>query len=332
MSFEKIISDWKKADFKQVYLLHGEEEYYIDALVRFAEHNILSESESSFNLSIYYGKDADWTAVVNACRRYPMFSEKQVVLLKEAQMMKSINELERYVEDPLNSTIFIIAHKGKTLDKRLKLYKLIEKSGEVFTSAKIKEEKVHEWIQNKVKELGYSITPKCTSLLEEHVGNDLSRIMIEIEKLVINLGDRKQIDENDIEKYIGISKEYNIFELQAAIAKKDLPSALKIINYFESNPKAVPIQMALPALYSFISKVYSVYGLSSRSEATLKPVFYFNPNALNQAYEMMRNYEYSGIEKLILLLNHYNLKGVGVGDQGTDGAALMREMVTKMML
>ena len=332
MSFEKIFSDLKRGNYSPIYLLHGEEDYYIDEILHFAENNILSESESSFNLSIFYGRDADWTAVVNACRRYPMFAERQVVLLKEAQMMKSISELERYAEDFQKSTIFIIAHKGKTLDKRLKLYKLIEKNGEIFTSIKIKDDKIHGWIQEKAKEMGLSMTPKSISLLEEHVGNDLSRIITEMEKLSINLGDRKQIDENDIEKYIGVSKEYNIFELQAAIAKKDLSSALKIINYFESNPKAVPIQMALPALYGFISKVYSVYGMNSRSEAALKPVFYFNPIALNQAYEMMRNYDYTGIEKLILLLNHYNLKGVGVGDQGTDGAVLMREMVTKMML
>jgi DNA polymerase-3 subunit delta len=255
-----------------------------------------------------------------------------VVLLKEAQHMKDIDKLESYVESPLSSTVFIVGYKAKSLDKRTRLYKVITKSAELFNSAKIKDEKVHDWIAEMVKAKGYSILPKAISLLEEHIGNDLSRIANEIDKLSVNLRDKKNIDEDDIEKFIGISKEYNVFELLAAISKKDLPKAIRILNYFESNPKAVPIQMALPALYSHFSKVYAVYGMNDKSDQALKPFFYFNANSLKQAKDMMANYGYPGMEKLILLLHQYNLKGVGVGDTGTSGASLMKEMVVKMMI
>ncbi len=332
MSAEKILGEWNKKNFRPVYWLEGEEDYYIDLLMQYAEHHILPESEASFNLTVFYGKDADWTAVINACKRYPMFAERQVVLLKEAQQLGDILKLESYIESPLSSTIFVVAYKGKTVDKRTKLYKLLSKNAEVFVSSKIREDKIHNWIAELVQSKGYSILPKAVSLLEEHIGNDLSRIANEVDKLSVNLKGKKSIDENDIEKYIGISKEYNVFELLAAISRKDLPKAIQIITYFESNPKAVPIHMALPALYSFFSKVYAVYGMNDHSDAALKPYFYFNPVSLGQAKDMMKNYGYSGMEKLILLLHQYNLKSIGVGDSGTNGASLMKEMAAKMIL
>jgi DNA polymerase-3 subunit delta len=332
MSAEKIITSWKKKDFKPLYWFDGEEDYYIDMLMNYAEQHILSEAEAEFNLTVFYGRDADWASVINACKRYPMFAERQVVLLKEAQQMKEIEKLESYIESPLASTIFVVGYKTKSLDKRTKLHKLLSKHAEMFTAARIKEEKIHDWIAGVIKTKGFTMQPKAISLLEEHIGNDLSRIANEIDKLSLNLKDKKEINEDDIEKYIGISKEYNVFELLAAISKKDLSKAIKITNYFESNPKAVPIQMALPALYAFFSKVYAVYGMNDKSDNALKPFFYFNPNSLKQAHDMMKNYGYPGMEKLILLLHQYNLKGVGVGDTGTSGASLMKEMVVKMMV
>jgi DNA polymerase-3 subunit delta len=332
MSVDKIINAWKKKDFKPIYLLEGEEAYFIDQIMHFAENQILTESEASFNKTVFYGKDAEWTNVINTCKRYPMFADKQVVLLKEAQHMNSFEKLEPYIESPLSSTIFVIGFKGKTVDKRTKIYKAIAKNGEIFSSSKIQDYKIQEWISNFVHSKGLTISPKSLSLLQEHVGNDLSRIASEIEKLSINLNSKKSIDEDDIEKYIGISKEYNIFELQAAIVNKNLPAAIKIINYFEHNPKAVPIQLALPALYAFFSKVYAAFGMSVRNEWSMKPLFYNNPIAVKQANVMIESYGFSGVERLILLLNHYNLKGVGVGNSGTDDASLMKEMVAKMII
>ncbi|MBL0056965.1 MAG: DNA polymerase III subunit delta [Chitinophagaceae bacterium] len=331
MSAEKIISDWKKGLFKSLYWLEGEEDYYIDQVMDHAEHKILDEAAAEFNLTVFYGKDADWTAVVNACRRYPMFAERQVVLLKEAQQMKDIDKLESYVEQPLASTVFVVGYKGKTLDKRTKLYKSLKASAEIFNSEKIKDYKLQEWISQYLLSKGYSINAKAVSLLDEHIGNDLARIVNEIEKLDLNLKGKKTITEDDIERYIGISKEYNVFELQSAIAKKDLNRALTIIGYFGANPKAGPIQLVLPALYASFSKIYTVFGMKDKSEAALRPHFYNNSFAVKGALEAIRNYGYEGIEKILLLLHHYNLKGVGVGDPGTSDASLMREMVVKMI-
>ncbi len=331
MSAEKIISEWKKNKFKPVYWLEGEEDYYIDQVVDYAEHNILNESEAGFNMSVFYGRDTDWATVVNACRRYPMFAEKQVVLLKEAQHMKEIEKLEVYIESPLPSTIFVVAYKTKNFDKRTKLYKILKASAEIFSSEKIKDFKIQEWIKETIGAKGLSITNKAALLLEEHIGNDLSRIVNELDKLSVNLKGSKEITEDDIEKYIGISKEYNVFELQAAIAKKDLAKAITIIKYFEGNPKAGPIQMVLPALYASFSKVYIIFGMTDKSEAALKPHFYFNPTAVKNALETIRNYNYEGIERILLLLHQYNLKSVGVGDGGTADSSLLKEMVVKMI-
>jgi len=331
MSAEKIISEWNKKNFKSIYWLDGEEDYYIDMVMDHAEHHILDDAEAGFNLTVFYGKDAEWPAVINACKRYPMFAERQVVLLKEAQHMRDLEWLESYVEHPLSSTIFVIGYKGKTLDKRTKLYKSLKQKAEVFTSEKLRDYKLPEWIAEYVQSKGYKINSKAVSLLDEHIGNDLNRIANEIEKLALNLKGKKEITEDDIERYIGISKEYNVFELQSAIAKKDLAKAMTIIKYFEGNPKAGPIQMVLPALYSSFSKIYAVFGMPDRSESALRPHFYNNPTAVKNALETINKYGYDGIERILLLLHQYNLKGVGVGDTGTEDASLLKEMVVKMV-
>ncbi len=331
MSAEKIIGDWKKKLFKPLYWLEGEENFYIDRVMDYAEHNILPESEASFNLSVFYGKDASWSDVVNACMRYPMFAEKQVVLLKEAQQMRDLEKLDPYIENPLASTIFVVSYKEKTLDKRTKLYKTIKKYGEVFTSEKIRDYKMVDWVVDYMNQQGFNMNQKAIILLVDYVGNDLSRLTNEIEKITINLGQRKTITEDDIEKYVGVSKEYNAFELQSAMSKKDLAKAIKIIQYFESNPKAAPIQLVLPALYGFYSKLYSIFGMVDKSEAALKPMFYNNPFAAKEALAAMKMYGYEGVEKALLLLHEYNLRSVGVHDGGTPDGSLLKEMVVKMM-
>lgn len=331
MSAEKIIGDWKKKNFKPLYWLEGEEDYYIDLVMDYAEHKILNESETGFNLSVFYGKDANWADVVNACRRYPMFADKQVVLLKEAQQMRDIDKLEGYIENPLPSTIFVVSYKEKTLDKRTKLYKTIKKDGEVFTSEKIRDYKMVEWVKDYVAQQEFEMTPKAIALLVEFVGNDLSRVTNELEKVTVNLGNRKSITEDDIEKYVGISKEYNAFELQNALAVKDMAKAIKIIQYYESNPKAAPIQLVLPSLYNFFSKLYSIYGMPDKTENGVKSLFYNNPFAAKEGLAAAKLYGYEGVEKALLLLHEYNLKSVGINNAGVSDGSLMKEMVVKMM-
>ncbi len=331
MSAEKILTDWKKKLYKPIYWLEGEEDYYIDKVMDFAEHNILPENEASFNLSVFYGKDASWSDVVNACMRYPMFAEKQVVLLKEAQQLKDIDKFESYIESPLSSTIFVVGYKEKNLDKRTKLYKTIQKNGEILSTKKLRDYELVPWINDYIKSLDFTMSPKAVILLADHIGSDLSRIVNEIEKITVNLGQRKSITEDDIEKYIGVSKEYNVFELQNAVGKKDLAKAIRIIQYYEANPKAAPIQLVLPSLYGFFSKLYVYFGMADKSENALRPLFYNNSFAVKEAIAAAKLYSYSGVEQALLLLHEYNLKSVGVNDTATSDASLLKELVVKMM-
>lgn len=330
MSAEKIINDWKRKAFRPVYWLEGDEPYFIDQVVDYAEHHILSESEAGFNLTIFYGRDADWATVVNACRRYPMFAERQVVLIKEAQHMRDIEKLEPYVENPLSSTVLVVAYKEKKVDGRSKFSKVIKDKGEIFSTKKLYDNQLPEWVNNMVQHHGLSINQKALMLVVDHIGNDLSRLQNEIEKLAVNLKGRKTITEEDVEEFIGISKEFNVFELQDAIAAKNLPKAIRIIQYFRSNPKAGPIQLLLPTLYGYFSKIYSVFGMDNKGESAFISIFR-NPFAAKTAMQAMNTYGYNGIEKIILLLHSYNLRSIGINDAGTEDADLMKEMVVKMM-
>jgi DNA polymerase-3 subunit delta len=331
MSVEKIIGDWKKNLFKPVYWLEGEEGYYIDKAVEYAEHKILNESEASFNLSIFYGKDANWADIINACRRYPMFAERQVVILKEAQQMRDVEKLEQYIETPLTSTILVISYKEKKLDARKKFTKTVKEKGVLFTTKKMYDRELPEWTQQMVQSKGLTITPKGLALLVDHIGNDLTRIENEIEKLSVNLGKRTSIAEDDIENYIGVSKEYNVFELQSAMAAKDLARTMKIIQYFEANPKAGPMQLLLPSLYGFFSKVFMVFGAGTNDEKTIATTIGVNPFFVKDYLQAARLYSYAGVERALLLLHQYNLKSIGVGSINTDDGSLMKEMAVKMM-
>lgn len=333
MSAEKILREWKIGAYKPVYWLEGDEPYFIDKLMDYAEKHIISEAEAGFNLSVFYGRDADWTAVVNACRRYPMFAERQVVLLKEAQHMKDVDKLESYIENPLSSTVFIVSYKEKKVDGRSKLAKILKQKdkAELLTTKKLYDNQLPEWAGNIVKEKGLQINPKALHMLVDHIGNDLSRIENEVEKLTLNLAGKKSITEDDVERYIGVSKEFNVFELQAAIAQKDLSRSIRIIQYFEANPKAGPIQLILPSVYNFFSKLYILKSLPNPDERTAAAALGVNPYFVKDYLSAARKYDYAGVEKTLLLLHEYNLRSVGVHDGGTSDAGLMKELVVKMM-
>jgi DNA polymerase-3 subunit delta len=304
MTANAIISEWKKQVYKPLYWLEGEEEYFIDKVMNYAEEHILNESETGFNLTVFYGKDADWAAVTNACRRYPMFAERQVVLLKEAQQMRDIEKLEVYIENPL---------------------------GIILTTKKLYDNQLPEWTEELVHSKELAISQKALLLLVDHIGNDLSRIENEIDKISINLDKRKTITEGDVEQYVGVSKDFNVFELQAALATKNLAKAIQIIQYFEANPKAAPIQLILPSLYSFFSKVFMIYGLNTRDEKTIASSLGVNPFFIKDYIKATNIYTYPDVEKLILLLSDYNLKSIGINNSGTPDASLLKEMVVKMI-
>lgn len=331
MAIEKVLNEWKRKVFKPVYWLEGEKEYYIDKLVDYAEHKILTESEASFNLSVFYGRDANWADVTNACRRYPMFSDVQVVIIKEAQHLKEVDRLEAYIQKPLLSTVLIVAYKDKKLDARTKFAKLVKEKAELLSFKKMYDSALPGWVDKMVSGVGYTITPKANILLVEHIGNDLNRIENEIEKILVNLGSRKSITEEDIEQYVGISKEYNIFELQSAFAHKDVPKAMRIIQYFGGNPKVAPLQLLLPTLHSFFTKVYMMFSLSGDENAMARQIG-VSPFFIKDYLKAYKIYGFAGVEKLLLLLHQYNLKSIGINAARTEDESLLKELVVKAMM
>jgi DNA polymerase-3 subunit delta len=330
MDYQDIIKDWKQKKFRSLYWLEGEEDFFIDQVTNYAEEHLLEESEKSFNLTILYGKETDWATVVNACRRYPMFAERQVVIIKEAQAMKDLLKLESYIDKPLESTILVIAHKQGKIDGRSKTAKLIKDRGVLLSTKKMYDNQLPAWVEAYVHGLGRAISQKAGILLVDHIGNDLARMANEVEKLLVNLPEGKKIDENDIEKYVGISKEYNVFELQNAIGQKDITKVMRIITYFSANPKAGPIQMVLPALYNFFSKMSIVFGVKG-GEKEIAAAIGVHPFFVKDYMNAARQYGADGTEKAILLLHAYNLRSIGINDSGVEDGELMKELVYKMM-
>lgn len=331
MNIESVIAAWKKGIFRPVYWFEGEEEYFIDKAIDYAEHGILGESEASFNLTIFYGKDVSWADVTNACRRYPMFAERQVVILKEAQQMRDVEKLESYIEHPLASTVFIVSYKDKKIDGRTRFARLLKEKGVFITTKKIYDNQLPEWTQELLRAKGLSISPKGLALFVDHIGNDLTRMENEIVKISVNLGKRKTITEEDIEEFVGVSKDFNVFELQSALGRKDFAKAIRIIRYFESNPKAAPIQLILPSLYSFFSKVFMVFGTGSFEEKSVAAAIGVNAFFVKDYVQAAKAYDFQGVERVLLLLHQYNLKSIGINSAGTGDASLLKEMVYKMI-
>lgn len=330
MEYTDIIQEWKNKKFKPLYWLEGEEDFFIDQVTGYAEDKLLDEAEKGFNLTVLYGKDADWSSVVNACRRYPMFAERQVVILKEAQGMRDLLKLEAYIENPLASTVFVVAHKQGKIDGRSKLSKLIKEKGVMLTTKKMYDNQLPNWVDAYTRGRGLAISQKACLMLVDHIGNDLSRIANEIDKLLVNLPEGKKIDEADIEKYVGISKEYNVFELQNAVGQKDSAKVMRIVKYFAANPKAGPIQMVIPALYNFFAKVNMIFGVKG-GEKEIASALSVHPFFVKDYTAAARAYGPEGSERAILLLHNYNLRSIGINDSGVEDGELMKELLFKIM-
>jgi len=245
--------------------------------------------------------------------------------------MRDIEKLEAYVENPLTSTIFVVSYKEKKVDGRTRLAKLLKEKGVVLTTKKLYDNQLPGWTEELIESKELSISQKALMLLVDHIGNDLSRIENEIDKISINLGKRKGITETDVEQYVGVSKDFNVFELQAALATKNLSKAIQIIQYFEANPKAAPIQLVLPSLYGFFSKVFMIYGLNTRDEKTIAASLGINTFFIKDYLKTTTVYSYADVEKLLLLLSDYNLKSIGINNSGVTDASLLKEMVVKMI-
>jgi DNA polymerase-3 subunit delta len=337
MSAEDILKDLKNRKFKPLYLLHGDEPYYIDLVGNYVEHKLLSEAEKGFNQTVFYGKDTEIMTVLGAAKRYPMMADYQVVMVKEAQDMKwgkddddkkSVNPLLNYLENPLPSTILVFCYKYGKFDKRKKTYKAIEKNGVIFESAPLYDNKVPGWIESFVIAKGYRINQQATFMLSEYLGNDLSKIANELEKLMLNINAGQEITLELMQNNIGISKEYNIFELQAALGKKDVFKVNQIVNYFEANPKANPIVLVLGNLNNFFSKVLAFHYVKDRSN--LARELGVNPYFVKDYEKAAHSYDYGKTMQIIGYLREYDLKSKGVDSNAEDGA-LLKELMFKIL-
>jgi DNA polymerase-3 subunit delta len=339
MAADDILKDLKNRKYKPLYLLHGEEPYYIDLVSNFVEHKLLSDTEKGFNQTVLYGKDTDIMTVLNAAKRYPMMADYQVVLVKEAQEMKwgkddddkkSINPLLNYLENPLPSTILVFCYKYGKFDKRKKTYKAIEKHGLVYESAPLYDSKIPAWIESFIADKGYKVNQQASLMLAEYLGNDLSKIANELEKLMLNVTAGQEITLDLIHNNIGISKEYNVFELQTALGKKDVLKVNRIVNYFEANPKANPIVLVLGNLNNYFSKVLAYHYVKDKSQQNLARELGVNPYFVKDYEQAGRNYSYGKAMQIISYLREYDLKSKGVESSAEDGA-LMKELMFKIL-
>jgi DNA polymerase-3 subunit delta len=332
MSYEQLIGDLKKKSYKPVYFLWGDEPYYIDLVTSFITQNVLSEAEQSFNQTILYGKDSEAAQVSDLARRFPMMASHQVVVLKEAQEMKSLGELLAYVEQPQPSTLLVINYKYKKPDKRQKLFKVLEKNSVWFESKKLYDNQVPGWISAYVSKQNFRIEPKAAALLTEFLGSDLSKIANELEKLFVAIGKPgATITPAEVEKHIGYSKDFNQFELQNALGNRNAVKAMRIVNYFAENERKYPIAMTSVSLYFFFSKLLLFHYTKDKSRQNLASVLKVNPFFVKDYEAAARHYPAGKLVEIISLLRTYDMRSKGWDGNSTSGGELTRELVFKIL-
>lgn len=327
----KIINDIKQGNIKPIYFLMGEEPYYIDKLTEYIENNILTEEEKGFNQMVLYGKDVSVEDIIGSAKRYPMMADRQVVIVKEAQeLSRTIEKLESYAGNPQPTTVLVIAYKYKTLDKRKKVTKLIDKNGLVFESKKLYDNQVGEWIKRVLSGKGYSIEPKAAAMLVEFLGNDLGKISNELDKLAIILPGGSTITPKLIEDNIGISKDYNAFELRKAIGEKDQLKAYKIADYFAQNPKDNPLVLTVGLVFGFFTQLLQYHGLKDKNPSNVAKMLRVNPYFVKDYDIALRNYPMRKVSAIVATLRDIDVKSKGVGASSIPQSDLLREMLVKI--
>ena len=327
----KIINDIKNGNIKPIYFLMGEEPYYIDKLTEYIEDNVLSEDEKGFNQMVLYGRDVSVEDIISNAKRYPMMAERQVVIVKEAQeLSRTIDKLESYAENPQPSTVLVIAYKYKTLDKRKKLTKTIDKIGLLFESKKLYENQVAAWISRVLKPKEYSIEPKASAMLVEFLGTDLSRISNELDKLQIILPKGTVINPNHIEENIGFSKDFNVFEFRKAIGDRDQLQAYRIADHFAQNKKEYPMVLTTGMVFSFFSQVLQYHGLKDKNPKNVASVLKINPYFVKDYDVALRNYPMKKVSSIVGTLRDIDIKSKGVGANQLHESDLLKEMLVKI--
>lgn len=332
-TYTAILQDLKAKHYYPVYYLMGEEPYYIDLIANYIADHVLTEEEKEFNQTVIYGPDTNMADIINTAKRYPMMAEYQVVIVKEAQALRASEELSYYLQKPQRSTILVFCHKHGVLDRRKKLANEIEKVGILFESKKLKESQLPSFINLYIKNRGFDIDPKAVAMLADFVGTDLSRLTGEIEKLIITLPDRQaRITPLQIEQNIGISKDYNNFELRAALVEKDVLKANRIVKYFGENPKTNPIQMTLSLLFGFFSNLMLAYYAPQKTEQGIAA--FLGLKSPWQAREYMTAmHRYSGIKTMQIIgeIRYADAASKGVGNSSAGDAEILRELIFKIL-
>ena len=329
---KQLVTDIKSGKLKPIYFLMGEEPYYIDKISDFIEANVLAEDEKGFNQMVLYGRDVSVEDVVSNAKRYPMMAEYQVIIVKEAQdLSRTIEKLADYAKQPQPSTILVLNYKYKTIDKRKALYKTLKKSGVVYESKKLYENQVADWIRRVLASKNYTIIPKAAQMLVEFLGTDLSKINNELEKLQIILTKGTQISPEHIEENIGISKDFNNFELRHAIGERNAFKAFQIINYFSENPKDNPMVVTVSLLFSFFSQLLHFHGLNDKSPRNVASALKVNPYFVNDYITAARNYPMKKVSEVISTLREFDVKSKGVGANAISQGDLLKELMVKIL-
>ena len=324
----KIINDIKSGNIKPIYFLMGEEPYYIDRITEYLEDNLLTQDEKGFNQMVLYGRDTTIDDIVANAKRYPMMAERQVVIVKEAQdLSRTIEQLERYAENPQPTTVLVFAYKYKTLDKRKKITKILEKNGLVYESKKMYDNQVGEWIKRILKGRGYDIEPKAMAMLVEFLGNDLSRIANDLKKLEIILPKGSTITPNHIEENIGFSKDFNVFEFRKAIGEKNQFKAYQIANYFAQNQKDHPLVMTNGLVFSFFSALLQYHGLKDKSPSNVAKILKVSPFFVKDYISAAHNYPMKKVSAIVGTMRTIDVKSKGVGANALPQGDLLKEML-----
>ncbi len=327
-----VLRDIKAKNYQPIYWLQGEETYFIDQIADYMEEHILTESEKGFNQMVMYGKDVDAATIITTASRYPMMAARQVVIVKEAHQVKDLAKLQSYAEKPIPSTILLIVHKYKSLRSNSKLAKAIAKNGVFFSAAKYKDYQVPAWIQRYVKERKYNIQQDAITLLFESLGNKLSRISNELDKLMLNVPQSQAITKQHIADNIGISKEYNIFELQRALANNQTEKIFRIGDYFANNPKAAPLVVVIGSLYRFFNRLYLYHHVRGGNQQNILTALNLRSNyALKDYQAAIKYYNLAKTKHAINLLYQYDLKSKGVGNPSTPTSELLKEMLVRVV-
>ena len=327
----KIVNDIKNGNIKPIYFLMGEEPYYIDKLSDYIDQNILSEEEKGFNQTVLYGRDVSMEDIISTCKRYPMMAERQVVIVREAQdLVKTIDKIESYAENPMPTTVLVFCYKYKTLDKRKKVTKLLEKNGLVYESKKLYDNQVGEWIKRVLSGKGFTIEPKASAMLVEFLGTDLSKINNELEKLQIVLPKGSTISAKHIEENIGFSKDYNVFELRKALGERNQLKAYQIAQYFADNPKDNPMVVTTSLVFGFFLQLLQYHGLKDKNPKNVASVLKVNPYFLKDYDVALRHYPMKKVSQIVATLRDIDVKSKGVGANGMSQHDLLKEMLVKV--